>query len=66
MIYVLWKEALLLSFSKLSLSRQDNHSIRKSQRMTSLVFNDSEKPYVHNQSAQTQMYFPGFLCIIFP
>ena len=45
MIYVLQKEALLfLSFNKLSLFSQDPHSIRKSQRMPNLVFNDAEKP----------------------
>lgn len=67
MICVFWKEVLLLSFNNLSLFSQDNHSIRKSQRMTSLVFNDSEKPYVHNQSVQIQVHCPGaVLCIIFP
>lgn len=67
MIYVFWKEALLLSFNNLSLFSQDNHSIRKSQRMTSLVFNDSGEPYVHNWSAQIQVHCPGaFLCIVFP
>lgn len=47
MIYGLEKEAFLLLFNKLSLFSQDNHFIRKSQRMTRLGFNDSEEPYIH-------------------
>lgn len=66
MIYGPEKETFLLSFNKLPLFSQDNHFIRKSQRMTRLGFNDSEEPYIHNQSAEIQTLSCFFLCIIFP
>lgn len=63
MIHGLEKEAFLLSFNKLFLFSQDNHFIRKSQRTTRLGFNDSEEPYIHNQSVEIQTYCPGFFCV---
>lgn len=40
----------------MSLFTEDSFSTSKSQRMSSLVFNDSQKPYKHNWNAQIQMY----------
>ena len=45
-----------LSSNMMSLFTEDSFSTRKSQRMSSLVFNDSQKPYKHNWNAQIQTY----------
>lgn len=45
-----------LSSNMMSLFTEDSFSTSKSQRMSSLVFNDSQKPYKHNWNAQIQMY----------